>query len=261
MQKEFNFLFNLARFNAIMARRLSGHGLDMSDFIILYHLSSAPDGRLKRIELAHKLGLTASGVTRMLLPLEKLGIVARDLNKDDARARYATLTPAGSELLRDATASLEMKLEDIIPAGSEQKLDELNALLETMTDNLLQGEYAHEARARWGNTEAYKQSQERVKKMGKEGLERYKQESDQLIREIVAVMSEASDSPAVQTLIARHYDSLRAFYEPNLELYRGLADMYVSDPRFTATFDKYAVGLASFMRDAMTAFCESQKNK
>lgn len=118
--------------------------------------------------------------------------------------------------------------------------------------------YAKEAKARWGNTEAYKQSQERVKKMSKEQFEQIGKEGDELQKEIVAHMDQGPDSPVIQALIAKHYDNLRHFYEPNLELYRGLADGYVSDPRFAAHFKKYHPDLPEFMRDAMHAFCDAQ---
>jgi hypothetical protein len=63
----------------------------------------------------------------------------------------------------------------------------------------------------------------------------------------------------VQALIAEHYNSLRTFYEPNLEMYAGLANMYVDDPRFRATFERYDKDLPEFMRDAMLAYVEKQK--
>ncbi|PIT95072.1 hypothetical protein COT98_01220 [Candidatus Falkowbacteria bacterium CG10_big_fil_rev_8_21_14_0_10_39_9] len=66
----------------------------------------------------------------MLLPLEKLGIIERSLDDADARARYASITPAGKNLLQDATASIEMKLEDIMPEGSEAELEKFTELLE-----------------------------------------------------------------------------------------------------------------------------------
>ncbi len=120
------------------------------------------------------------------------------------------------------------------------------------------GQYAEEAKRRWGHTDAYKQSTARVKKMGKAGLARIAKESDELMKEIAARAGEAPDSEAVQKLIKRHYDNLRNFYEPTLEMYRGLAEMYVADPRFTAYYEKYRHGLAEFMRQAMIAFCDAQ---
>lgn len=109
------FFFEVAKTGAMISRRLSGHGLDFSDFMILYFLSEASDGKMKRIDLANKLGITASGVTRMLLPLEKLHIIERDQDNDDARTRFTKLTPAGQELFQDALASMSMKIDDLVP--------------------------------------------------------------------------------------------------------------------------------------------------
>ncbi len=119
--------------------------------------------------------------------------------------------------------------------------------------------YAKEAKERWGNTEAYKQSQEKVKKMSKEDMFTMKKNGDELMKEIVANMNKGPESRDVQKLIDRHYNNLRTFYEPNIEMYRGLAQMYVDDPRFTAYFEKYAKGLAVFMRDAMYVYCQNHK--
>ncbi|MFA4942885.1 MAG: MarR family transcriptional regulator [Patescibacteria group bacterium] len=130
MKKTIPFLFSLVKTNTILSRRLSVHGLAFTDFMILSYLDEAPEQKLRRVDLAEKLGLTASGITRMLLPLEKLGIIERNLDDNDARARYATITKAGKNLLEDAKGSIEMKLEDIIPEDEKDKLIEFTKLLE-----------------------------------------------------------------------------------------------------------------------------------
>lgn len=116
--------------------------------------------------------------------------------------------------------------------------------------------YTEEAREKWGGTEAFKQSEVRVRKMGKEGLKRVLAESGKLTVEIAECMR--SDTPATseetQKLIARHYAGLRAFYEPNLELYQGLAEMYVADNRFKQNYEKVEKGLAEYLRDGMLEF-------
>lgn len=121
--------------------------------------------------------------------------------------------------------------------------------------------YEDEARERWGHTDAWKQSQERAKKLTKEDWARIQKAGDDLMKEIVAAVEagKAPSDPEVLALIARHYDGLRTFYEPNLQMYRGLADMYVGDPRFAAYYDKYRPGLATFMRDAMHAYADSKE--
>jgi DNA-binding MarR family transcriptional regulator len=129
MKQNLNFFLALTKANAILSRRLSGHGLDLSDFIILYYLNQ---GKLRRIDLANHLGLTASGITRMLLPLEKLGIIQRDLDDNDARARYASLTRAGQTLFKDALTTINNKIEDIVPEHQTKKMLELTELLEAL---------------------------------------------------------------------------------------------------------------------------------
>lgn len=259
MQNNISLLFALSRTNTVMNRHLSGHGLSFSDFIILYHLSQAPEHKLRRIDLAHKLGLTPSGATRMLLPLEKLGIVTRDQSQDDARARFATITKAGKELFKDAQTTLEMRLGDIIPANYKNEIKSFTVFLETITENMLQPEYQQEAKQRWGNSEAYKQSTQRVKKMSQKDLERIKNESEIVTRSIADLMKLGVSNPKVQTLIDQHYNGLKNFYEPNLELYQNLGEMYVDDPRFSAYYEKFAPGLAKFMRDAIKVFCNRRK--
>lgn len=105
-----DFCLRLTRACAILVRRLDNglgtvHGLSFNDFIVLYHLRHAPGERLRRIDLAERLGLTASGVTRTLLPLEKLGLVARLSDPRDARVAFAILTKAGATLFEHALVS------------------------------------------------------------------------------------------------------------------------------------------------------------
>jgi DNA-binding MarR family transcriptional regulator len=94
----------------------AAHGLGMSDFAALHHIAESPGGRLRRIDLAQRLALTPSGVTRLLAPLERRGIVTRLVDEHDARATYAVLTPAGKALAKDAKASVERIAEAILGA-------------------------------------------------------------------------------------------------------------------------------------------------
>ncbi|MBV2155469.1 MarR family winged helix-turn-helix transcriptional regulator [Kitasatospora sp. SUK 42] len=96
----------LVRAQAAVVKRfdasLSGlHGVSLSDFTLLLHLSQAPGGRMRRVDLAEALGLTASGVTRGLAPLERIGLVSREAAARDARVAYAALTPTGRERLAE----------------------------------------------------------------------------------------------------------------------------------------------------------------
>ncbi len=129
-----------------------------------------------------------------------------------------------------------------------------------MDDEII-NKYTEEARARWGNTEAFKQAEERVKKMGKDGLQKVLGENGMITEAISQSMKDGEDprSDYVQKLVNKHYNGLRVFYEPNLKLYRGLAEMYVDDPRFRANYEKVAPGLAQFLHDAMIYYIDTQE--
>ncbi len=129
-----DFCLRLARAQAALVRRLDGalgnvHGISFSDFQLLYHLSRATGTRLRRTDLADRLALTASGVTRALLPLEKIGLVERQADPRDARVGFAVLTATGVELLNNATETAQLICHDLL-RGSEA--NDMTALAELL---------------------------------------------------------------------------------------------------------------------------------
>ncbi len=130
---------NLAKVQAVISRRfdrLNMHGIGFSDFMILYLLQQSVDGKMRRIDLADRIGLTASGITRMLLPMEKIGLVSREANERDARVSYVVLTPAGRQLFEDAKLTAEALATEIIPADREKKFNSLTDLLAMLGGNI-----------------------------------------------------------------------------------------------------------------------------
>lgn len=128
------FCLRLARAHAVLIRRFdsalgSHHGISFGDFQVLDHLSRAPGGRLRRVDLAERLGVTASGVTRTLLPLEKIGLVTRQADPRDARVGYAAVTPTGQELLANATVITDLVSSDLLKAVDPDQLAAMSALL------------------------------------------------------------------------------------------------------------------------------------
>ena len=128
------FCLRLTRAYATVTRRLDNalsslHGLSFGDFLILHHLERALGGKLRRIDLAERLGLTASGVTRSLLPLEKLGLVDRQSDPRDARVGLALLTDAGRQLLNYAKVSIEPVALEVLQDSPSDQLEALSQLL------------------------------------------------------------------------------------------------------------------------------------
>jgi len=89
---------------ALSAGLLAEHGLSINDYEALLHLRSEPLG-MRRVDLAEKLLLTASGVTRLLEGLERSGYVEKRTCAADARVSYAALTDTGAELLERASCA------------------------------------------------------------------------------------------------------------------------------------------------------------
>jgi DNA-binding MarR family transcriptional regulator len=134
-----DFCLRLTKAHAVLVRRFDGHlgtlhGLSFGDFVLLLHLSRSPAGKLRRIDLAEQLGVTASAVTRALIPLERIGLVTRQRDLRDARVGYATLTKAGQRVLQESISSVELISEAVVPATNEQRLRSLTELLVQIGD-------------------------------------------------------------------------------------------------------------------------------
>lgn len=122
----------LAKTDAIVSRKLSGQGLGFGDLAVLQAISQAPEGKIRRTDLAEAVGLTASGVTRLLVPLEKIGVVKREAHERDGRVSYVTITKSGKELFADTLKDIEQKCEELIPEHQKSKLEQASALLEAI---------------------------------------------------------------------------------------------------------------------------------
>ena len=127
------------------------------------------------------------------------------------------------------------------------------------TDKL--GEYSEEAEQRWGETDAWKESQRRAAAYSKQDWIEIKREADANIAAFAAAMKEgaAPTSRTAMDLAEAHRDHItRWFYECSDGRHRGLAEMYISDPRFTQTYDDVAPGLAGYVHDAIVAYADGQ---
>jgi DNA-binding MarR family transcriptional regulator len=129
ISKKLKLMFQIAKTDAMLSRKFSSQGLGFGDLAVLYAISTANGGKIRRIDLAEKVGLTASGVTRILIPLEKIGVVKREANARDARVSYAMLTQSGKTLLHESLESAEVVCDDLIPNDKEKQLDGLHELL------------------------------------------------------------------------------------------------------------------------------------
>ena len=91
--------------------QLSFHGISFTEYLILRFLSEAPKNTMRRIELAECVGISASGVTRLLAPMEKRKLVEKEANARDARVSLVKLSKAGARIYKEASVSFEHSAE------------------------------------------------------------------------------------------------------------------------------------------------------
>lgn len=122
---------NIATVQAMMSRRFDGKlgSLGLTEFLILFHLANATEGKMRRIDLAENIGLTASGVTRLLAPMEKIGLVKREANAADARVSLVALAKGGRQALENAVENAEALAQVTLVAATKEEVNYASALL------------------------------------------------------------------------------------------------------------------------------------
>ena len=132
---QFDLCLSLARADAELRKQFDAelaahHGLSLNDTMILLAIHRAPEQQLRRIDLANRLGLTASGVTRLLGPLERMGLIERVANPADARVALTVLTKGGKERVGEALDSARRVASRVL--GPRFSADEVVVLTELL---------------------------------------------------------------------------------------------------------------------------------
>src|SRR6478735_3169702 len=189
---------------------------------------------------------------RLELPLEEIAALL-DGGEDAAthlrRQRAAVMTRLDE--LTGIVAAIDRALEREMsnqPATPEE--------MKELFGDGFEDEYQQEAQERWGETDAWKQSAARTKRYTKADWEQVKAEMDAVNAAFVAAMAagEPATSEAAMDAAEQHRRHIAdRFYDLDHGFHRGLADMYVADPRFTKTYEDVAPGLAQYVHDAIHA--------
>ncbi|MGK7232222.1 MerR family transcriptional regulator [Streptomyces hygroscopicus] len=199
--------------------------------------------RLQRILFYRELGF----------PLEEVAVLLDDPDVDPQAhlRRQHRLLIDRIERLRKMAAAVEHAMEARkmgIKLTPEEKFE--------VFGDFDPDQYADEVERRWGNTEAYKESQRRAASYTKEDWKRIQAEGDEITDRFVALL-DAGTSPrseAAMDLAEEHRQWIsRNHYQCDPELHACVGRMYVSDHRFTENIDKARPGLAAYQRDAILA--------
>ncbi|GAA5031017.1 MerR family transcriptional regulator [Terrabacter aeriphilus] len=189
---------------------------------------------------------------RLEMPLDQIATLlggGEDAADHLRRQRATVMTRLGElrELVTAIDRALEREMNDQ-PATTED--------LKELFGDGFKDEYQQEAQERWGETDAWKQSQARTQRYTKADWQQVKQEADEVNAAFVAALTAGEPAAGEAAMDAaeahrRHIDG--RFYALDHAFHRGLADMYVADPRFTKTYEDLAPGLAAYVHDAIHA--------
>jgi hypothetical protein len=120
-------------------------------------------------------------------------------------------------------------------------------------------QYADEARERWGDTDAYRQSTARTARYTKQDWARVQAEGADIQAAFVTAMTAGlpAGSPQAMDAAEAHRQQIsRNFYDCGYDIHRALAQMYLADERFTKHYEDVAPGLAQYVHDAVVANAE-----
>ena len=128
---------------------------------------------------------------------------------------------------------------------------------DTSEIDALREQYAEEAKARWGNTDAYRESTKRAAKWTEADKKRMEAESGEIFSGFAALVGTDPADARVQTLVARWKAFIsESYYDCTDEILAGLGQMYVADERFMKNIDKFGAGTAKLMSDAIAFYCK-----
>jgi len=118
--------------------------------------------------------------------------------------------------------------------------------------------YETEARSRWGNSDAYREHEQKTKSYTKE---KWAEANDGLMTIFAAFAAckqggANADSAEAQALVSKLQAHITAnYYTCTDEILSGLGKMYVADERFKKNIDKYGEGTAEFAAEAIAVYC------
>ena len=207
-------------------------------------------------------GYTDADIERLHLVLvyRSVGIPLEDIRAllDDANADVLEHLQRQHRLLLEQADRLQHTIkavEELMNAHRSGIQLTAEEQVEIFGTTAFSEEYAAEAEERWGDTDAWKQSQQRASKFTKQDWIDIKAEGDALLQALAQAKRGGVEpgSTEANELAARHRASIERFYDCGDEMHRNLVEMYLADERFTRFYDDVEPGLAQFVHDIVVA--------
>lgn len=153
--------------------------------------------------------------------------------------RIQTLVQTIDKTIKNLEEDTTMKVEELYDGFSKEEVEAMHKEVEESYG-------AEVVTESWNN----------IKEMGAEATKAISKEMEMIAKEMSLLIGSPLESGKVIELMKRQHEANERFYKTSAEVFKGLGDMYVSDSRFTEFYDKYAIGTAQFMRDAMHYYAD-----
>ena len=203
--------------------------------------------RLQQILVERALGLSLEEIRRSL--------------DDPAFDRRATLLRQ-RRLLREQAHDIAGMMRGIDNALDYLEQEETNMDMKELFNGFDPAEYEDEAKTRWGDGDAFKESARRTKRYTAEDWKALAEEQDEIYRDALAVIQAGGspEDPEALKIAERHRQSIdRWFYPCSHAMHAGLADLFEADARFAANIDKHGDGLTKFLTEAIRANAQNKR--
>lgn len=119
----------MTKLNKRLDNHLSVHGISFTEYLVMHQLANSTLKTMRRIELAEKVGISASGVTRLIAPMEKRHLVEKEANPRDARQSLVKLSKTGQQVYKESSISFNHSAADITENITSKQLESLVKLV------------------------------------------------------------------------------------------------------------------------------------
>lgn len=175
---------------------------------------------------------------------------APEYNKNDALLKQKTLLTLKRRRMDKLIRLLDASLKgDTTMSFKEFDMSEIENA---------KAKYAAEAESRWGDTDAFRQSQKKTSGYSKEDWRKAMEQMDDLLKQFSQYLDTEPTDVKVQELVGDWQQYITdTYYECTKDILAGLGKMYVADERFTQNMDKFGEGTAKLISDAIEVYCNT----
>lgn len=179
-------------------------------------------------------------------------------NRKENLKKHRELLLAKKNRLEEIIRTVEMTINSIEGGYQMSNKDMFKGFnMKEIEDH--QKKYSEEAKERYGK-ETVEKAEKRTAGYSPEDWMNIQSKTDKIYNRIIAGMDHGPEDTGVQRAVADWRQFITDhYYDCTLDIFRGLGNLYVDDPRFTKNIDKYQQGLAAFFKEAIHYYCNQQE--